>query len=179
MRSFIALELPETFRLQVAALARQLSGAVEGRFMPVENYHLTLAFLGDISEREVRLAMDALDETCETCSEVPVEYSGLGKFGKSRDATLWLGLRQNDALAQLAESVRKSLVSRGIDFDEKPFKAHITIARRANIPKGALPELPFPQHDYADTVTLFKSVLSSSGATYHPLYSVRLSRRVS
>ena len=174
MRSFIALELPESFRLQVAGLARTLSAQVKGRFMPPDNYHLTLAFLGDISERDVMLAMAVLDEAGAKSGVVPVEGSGLGKFGKARDATLWLGLRPNDELMQLAENVRESLAKRQIEFDDKPFKPHITIARRASIPKGVFPELPFPQGDHADTITLFKSELDSSGATYHPLHSVHL-----
>lgn len=177
MRTFIALELPESFRSQMAGLSRQLSAQIKGRFTPPENYHVTLAFLGDTSERDVQCAMDALDKACEQSAAVPIECNGLGKFGKARDATLWLGLRPNDSLVQLTENVRAALTKRDIAFDDKPFKAHVTLARRANIPKGALPELPFPQHDYAHTVTLFKSELDSSGARYFPLYSVRLKER--
>ena len=47
MRTFVALDLPPDFADDVAALARQMGAAVEGRFLPRSTYHLTLAFLGD------------------------------------------------------------------------------------------------------------------------------------
>lgn len=174
MRAFIALELPDSFRFQVAGLARCLEARVKGRFGTPENYHVTLAFLGDASEREVRLAMDAIDDVGVRAKAVPVECAGLGKFGKPRDATLWLGLRENDALMQLAADVREALSAREVPFDGKAFKPHVTIARRASISKGALSDLSFPAPDCALAVTLFKSQLSADGPTYTPLHSVPL-----
>lgn len=52
MRTFIALDIPEEFADDVAALARVLSASVEGRFLARDTYHLTLAFLGDIDDAE-------------------------------------------------------------------------------------------------------------------------------
>lgn len=176
MRAFIALELPDDFALDVAGLARQLKGSVEGRFMPPENHHVTLAFLGDVDERTVASAMAVLDDAARTHATILLRCSGLGTFGRKSDATLWLGLVPEGGLADLAAAVREGLAERGVDFDEKAFKPHITLARRARIPEGALDALPFPFDDAAATVTLFKSELSSSGATYKPLYSVELQK---
>ena len=50
MRTFIALDLPPGFADDAAALARRLSASMEGRFLPRDTYHLTLAFLGDVDE---------------------------------------------------------------------------------------------------------------------------------
>ena len=155
MRAFIALETPEDFRFEIAGLARQLREAVKGRFVSPELYHVTLAFLGDISEREVRLALEALEAACAHAGPLALTCDGLGKFGKARDATLWLGLRPTDELAGLAGAVRENMRERGVTFDSKPFKPHITIARRAFVPKGALPLLSFPEPCTARAVTLF------------------------
>ena len=174
MRAFIALELPEDFALDVAGLARRLKGSVEGRFMPPENHHITLAFLGDVDERAVASAMAVLDEIAQAHAAIPLACNGLGTFGRKNDATLWLGLQPEGGLADLAVAVRAGLTERGLDFEEKAFKPHITLARRARIPESALDALPFPFDDQAAAVTLFKSELSSSGATYKPLYSVEL-----
>ena len=59
-------------------------------------------------------------------------------------------------------------------FDAKPFKAHLTLARRARIPHVGLPHLAFPQDDEAYDVTLYKSTLDRAGAAYKPLHTVRL-----
>lgn len=174
MRAFIALELSGEFADEVAGMARVLSAAIEGRFLGRDTYHVTLAFLGDITEAEVGQAMDALDEACEAVSAVPLAPDGLGKFGRASDATLWLGLTKEEPLMALAENLREALRARSLPFDDKVFLPHITLARRARLPKGALPQLAFPLPANASAVTLFKSTLDREGAVYKPLYSREL-----
>ena len=174
MRTFIAIDLPPETKDAIAATARQLSAVVKGRFLKRDTYHLTVAFLGDTSEQEVRRAMDAMDAACAGTPKVPLRFTGLGTFGKPHDATLWLGLESAPALTTLVSRVRKQLTEESVAFDEKPFKPHITIARRAALPQGPLPPLLFPEPSCASSVTLFKSTLAREGATYKPLYSVNL-----
>ncbi len=176
MRTFIALELPELFEDEVTALARQLRDVVDGRFMRRETYHVTLAFLGEVDEAGVRDAMAALDEACVGRSAVELASDGLGTFGRPRDATLWLGLRPTPELLLLAGDVRLALDAYGVAYDRKTFRPHITLVRRARMPQGELPALVFPEPGQAARVTLFKSELSSEGATYKPLYTVELAR---
>ncbi len=174
MRTFIALELPDLFEDEVASLARQLSNAVAGRFMRRETYHVTLAFLGDVDEMGARAAMAALDAACAGAAPVELAPEGLGTFGRPRDATLWLGLRPTPELTGLAEAVRTQLDARGCSYDRKAFRPHITLARRARLPEGALPGLAFPLPATARRVTLFKSTLTQEGARYKPLHTVEL-----
>ena len=174
MRTFIALELPEAFEDEVADLARRLSGMVSGRFMKRETYHLTLAFLGEIGEAESRDVIAVLDEVADACNVVTLRPTGLGTFGKPRDCTLWLGLAQTDELMALAGELRTRLDGWGIAYDRKAFRPHITLVRRAVLPKAPLEGLAFPAADAAYRLTFFKSILSQEGASYKPLYSVEL-----
>ena len=174
MRAFMALELPEAFADEVAGISRALAASVEGRFVSAENHHLTLAFLGEVGEAETRSAMAALDVACADAGRVLLAATGLGTFGRARDATLWLGIEKNPQLMGLAERVREELSARGLAYDEKDFLPHVTLARRARMPRGALGELAFPLPDEAARVTLFRSILSSEGARYKPLYTVEL-----
>ncbi|MDO4533506.1 MAG: RNA 2',3'-cyclic phosphodiesterase [Coriobacteriia bacterium] len=174
MRAFIALELPDAFWRETIDLARQLSLQVEGRFTRREGYHLTLAFLGNIDDAEKGLAMDAMDAACEGLGPIALASDGLGKFGRARDATLWMGVKKNERLEELAKRIRAELDARSLSYDEKPFRAHITLARRARLPRTELPPLAFPLDDVATKVTLFKSELSHEGATYKPLYTIAL-----
>lgn len=82
MRAFIALDIPPVLREDVAALARQLKTSVRGRFVPRENYHVTLAFLGDATERELADTMGVLDEAASRFDPVDLAPDGLGKFGR-------------------------------------------------------------------------------------------------
>ena len=174
MRTFVALDLPPDFADGVAGLARQLSAAVEGHFLPRSTYHLTLAFLGEVDEAQAARAADALDAACANTAPVVLASDGLGKFGRASDATLWLGVAPDPALQALAERVREELTARDVPFDPKPFRPHITLGRRVRIPKKPLPPLAFPLPAHARTVTLFKSTLSRDGAEYKPLYTVEL-----
>lgn len=174
MRAFIALKLPPRFADEVFALSRRLALAVKGRFMPRENHHLTLAFLGDVYEAEARDAVVALDRACAGLGPVRLRADGLGRFGRPSDATLWLGVVLAPELRDLVERLRGELDACGLDYDRKPFRPHITLARRARLPKGDLPTLEFPNDDVACEVVLFKSVLDSEGATYKELYGVNL-----
>ncbi len=174
MRAFIALELPEAFAYETAALAERLSLLCEGRFIPRENHHVTLAFLGDIGESQSHDAIAALEEACEGFGPIKLASDGLGHFGRPTDATLWMGVAGGEGLGALADSVRNRLRAHGLDYDGQTFKPHVTLARRTRIPKGALPMLEFPMDDVAVRVTLFKSILSSEGASYKPLFTAEL-----
>ena len=174
MRAFIALELPEAFADEVAALSRQLAAVCDGRFVADENHHLTLAFLGEVDEAGARAAMNALEAACTGVGPVELAAEGLGTFGRGRATTLWLGIRRSEELDLLARRVREELAARGLAYDEKDFLPHVTLARRARVPRGELEDLAFPLPDEARDVTLFRSILESDGARYKPLCSVEL-----
>lgn len=174
MRTFVALELPEQFKDETAGVARQLSAVIDARYTPRKNYHITLAFLGETSEAQIRDAINALEEAASAVSPIPLLPDGIGKFGKSHNATLWLGIAKALELMELAERLRGALNERGIDFDGKAFLPHITLARHADIPKTQLPQLLFPQEATGIKVTLFKSTLAKEGAIYKPLHTVEL-----
>lgn len=174
MRAFVAVELPEAFADEVDGLARQLEAVCEGRFVPRQNRHLTLAFLGEVDEAGVRLAMAALDEACASADAAELDPTGLGTFGRGRATTLWLGVRRTEGLDSLACGLRDGLAARGLPYDEKDFLPHVTLARRARLPRGKLGDLAFPRADEATRVTLFRSILGPDGARYKPLYSVEL-----
>ena len=174
MRVFVALELPEAFADEVAALSRRLSAVCEGRFVAGEAHHLTLAFLGEVDEAGACAAISALDAACAGAGPIELAAEGLGTFGRGRATTLWLGIRRTEGLALLAQRVREELAARGLAYDEKDFLPHVTLARHARIPRGELGDLLFPLPDEARRVTLFRSILEPDGARYKPLYTAEL-----
>lgn len=174
MRLFIALEIPPMMQDEISNLARPLRAAIAGRFTPRENRHITLAFLGDAPASSLPDIEAALESTAANAGKITLRPDRLGKFGRSGDATLWLGLAEDPGLMGLASDLHEELRARGIPFDDKPFLPHVTIARRARIPKGNLPQLLFPGPAYATRIALFKSTLSSSGASYEEIRGISL-----
>lgn len=174
MRTFVALELPERFADDVAALAHRLEMQVDGRFPPRETHHLTLAFTGNVDERTLASLVDAVERACKGRAGVALRAEGLGTFGRRSDATLWLGIAPDQSLMELAAAIRDELSAHGVSFDGKAFKPHVTLARRTRISTGTLADLAFPLPDTARRVTVFKSTLTSDGAKYKPLHTVLL-----
>lgn len=176
MRTFIALEMPGEFVDAATAMTRSLERAVDGRFVPAQNYHLTLAFLDEVDEAEARAAIAAMDDACRAFGPVPIDVDGLGSFGKrAGGAGLWLGVAKDPELMGLAERLREELRAHGVDYDKSnAFLPHVTLARRVRLPKGDLPRLAFPLPCEARRVTLFRSYLDKEGARYKPLYSIEL-----
>nr|WP_269456668.1 2'-5' RNA ligase family protein [Olsenella timonensis] len=75
----------------------------------------------------------------------------------------------------LAGRLRGELAARGLCLDERPFLPHVTLARRARLPRAELEGLVFPQPGEASRVTLFRSILGPEGARHKPLYTAELS----
>ena len=169
------MDLPEAFANESAELARALKAHAGGRATKRGNYHLTLAFLGEIDEADCERAIGAAECACREASPLLLESGELGSFGRRSLATLWLGIRLTPQLEELVARLRAELSARGVPFDNKQFKAHITLVRKARAPKGSLPNLPFPRDAIATHITLFNSVLTQDGPIYKPLYSIDLS----
>lgn len=171
MRLFIALELTPVLRDEVAAMARQLHACVRGRFVPPQNYHITLAFIGEAHNGFIDMAKHAIDQGVANLDGIPLCPTQLGKFGRRDNATLWLGFTESPEIMQLANHIREILYDHGIYYESKPFLPHATLARHAKLPKDEMPSLSFPNPARVYRVTLYNSKLSPEGATYEPLYS--------
>ena len=173
MRLFVALELADEVLEALAETSASLRGSVRGRFVAPDSLHVTLAFLGEVEPYRVDDAIDALEQGCAGFGAIEAALGELGSFGRRSSATLWQGFRDAEPLGELAASVRGALRDRGFSFDDKPFRAHVTLMRAAGLRSGELP-MPALASGLLDTVTLFKSDLSGPRPVYEPLHSVEL-----
>lgn len=125
MRLFIAIRLNEEIKKALANVidSVQLQG-VQANFTQIAGLHLTLAFLGEIPSGRIRQVEEAIASVHFEPFELALE--GTGNFG----SLLWVGLKASKELSAYVKALRFSLKERRIAFDEKPFKPHITIARR-------------------------------------------------
>lgn len=121
MRLFVALHFSPEIKTVLLSAIDDLCRQSAGSFTRPENLHLTLAFIGENDRvSEVKAALSAI-----TAAPFGLTVGGAGKFGD----LWWAGVDKNPALSALADSVRSELQKRSINFDPKPFKAHITLAR--------------------------------------------------
>lgn len=184
MRCFVAVELNSDFRAAlVAACCSHINTSSDVRWSSPAHLHVTLKFLGDLGAEELVPIFQVIRDAAERIE--PFELT-LGEFGgfpsARRPRVLWCGV--NDELAGCARWVAYAeprFEELGFEFEERPFHAHITLAR-ARTDEGArslgrcLPGLhlrPTPKLR-VERIVLFESRLLPAGPEYKPLFTVAL-----
>lgn len=176
MRLFIAIELPDDIKTALGRLRVDVPGA---RWVPPEQLHLTLAFLGEVEEKTA----GELSERLALIQTPPFQlrFSEPGCFpNRHRPRVLWAGLEPHPSLIYLAAVVHEAVLACGIPQEERPFSPHITMARLkfpAVREVGAFLTMsqklklpPFPVRE----ITLFQSLLTPHGAVHIPLRTIPL-----
>lgn len=138
MRLFFGLSLPGDIRQACAALAERCEAAIPGRYAIAENYHITLAFIGNVDESRMGDAADVLQETIRDVPAPRVTLANLSYFNRAQNAILVLRADAQPDLAAVHDALVRGLLSRGLPADAGPFAPHITLARHASIAPGAL-----------------------------------------
>ena len=137
MRLFVAVELPAPVRTAVAeAVADLRSRAGRLRWVDPQRYHLTLVFLGTVDPVVVDAVAAAAAAACAPLSAFELRLDGsVGTFGRR---VLWAGLAPSDDLAALAAAVTDALRPVvALPDGERPFSAHLTLARAGRDPVRA------------------------------------------
>lgn len=174
MRAFIAIDLPDAIRQALGReQARFRSVCPDARWTRPEGVHLTLKFLGEISEAQVRNVTEAL-ERLAPFEPFSLEVKGFGFFPDARrPQVFWAGLDAPPALAQLADPIEDAMEKLGLAREQRSFRPHLTLARfRYPRPQSALEALLGGQGERslgrfeASEFFLFESKLSPQGAEY-------------
>src|SRR5271168_1477599 len=161
MRLFVALDLPWEVKEQLSELSCDIPGA---RWVPTENFHLTLRFIGEAS----RLQAEEIDLALATLRGRSFSFSlsGVGWFEKAgRVSTLWAGVERNDDLARLQAKVETALHRIGLPTERRRFTPHVALARMDVPVSQTLANFVQAHNLYrsapirADNVTLFSSFL--------------------
>ena len=173
MRLFIAAELPDCLVEALAETQAELRAHVSGRYVGSDQFHVTLAFFGQVEQWRIPDIQDVLEQACTHHSPIQVQLGELGSFGRISKATLWQGFAKNNTIEALARDVRNALAREGIAFDEKKFLPHITLMRNADLRAGELP-MPIIAQGTLSAITLFSSDLSGAHPVYRPVFRVRL-----
>ncbi len=175
-RVFLALDLPaeikEEISKTVAKIKRILPQGV--RFIPPENWHITLIFIGDQKESEIEKIAQAIQNIAPTFSIPEISLNSIS-YGpnESRPRMVWgtLNLETSEKIGKLCDKLGLALEGKGIAIknEGRNFNGHITLARIADyIQKSKLPSLIFPisLKFKVESVTFFESKLNPSGANY-------------
>ncbi len=127
-RLFTGIELPEDVIGRLSILRAGLSGA---HWIDPDNYHITMRFVGDISDDEANQFADAL--ACVSFDSFDIELSGLGSFGGNKPRAIWAGVKPSPALELLQKAHERAARLAGLPPETRNFVPHITLARLRNV----------------------------------------------
>ena len=176
MRVFVALELPQKTKDNLERSSNQFSEfASGGNFVPKDNFHITLHFLGNVAETELIYIQSAMDQI----ADLPAPELAVTQFVMLRAGDIVCAkLRQNTDLLTLHDTLGEKLEKSGFEVEHRAYRPHVTLIRKKSF---TLPweevtknvkvyNMPF----YATNVVLYESVFGENGVSYRELYKVTL-----
>ena len=187
LRAFLAVEIPHELRQAVCLATSDLRKETESliRWVAVENMHLTLKFLGDVSPTNVDFLTQMLSAQTEHFDCFDIHISGLGSFpNMKRPRVIYVGIQAPAVLEALQHGLESASRRLGYESEERAFAPHLTIGRvKQNITateqqkiRRALEATTIDSLGTArvDSVHLYKSDLKPSGSVYTRLFSAPL-----
>jgi RNA 2',3'-cyclic 3'-phosphodiesterase len=126
-RLFTALEIPRDAALSLSLLRGGLPGA---RWVDVENYHITLRFIGDIEGHVADEIANALDRVRRPSFSLAL--SGVGAFGSKKPHAIWAGVTASPDVNALQAEIERICQRVGVAADPRKFMPHVTLARLRN-----------------------------------------------
>ncbi|MBJ6132497.1 RNA 2',3'-cyclic phosphodiesterase [Ochrobactrum sp. Q0168] len=126
-RLFTALEIPRDAALSLSLLRGGLPGA---RWIDVENYHITLRFIGDVEGHVADEIANALDRVRRP--EFMLNLSGVHAFGSKKPHSIYAGVSPSPELNALQAEIERICQRLHIPADPRKFTPHVTLARLRN-----------------------------------------------
>ena len=199
IRAFLAVELSQKLRAELAALQQELMQSIEPEmqrdmrisWVPPAKMHLTIKFLGDMDEQLLDPLLGVVERAIGSQPFVNVPLERLGAFPSPQSPrVLWVGPSEHwerGTEAKRMVEVRGAIEEAGgsLDFlrEAKPFSPHLTLARikmgerriGAALAKSGVLDRPLSLGSLAvESVVLMKSELKPAGSVYTRLWEARL-----
>ena len=177
LRLFFALQPSLAQNTALTAYVAPLVAQLEGRAVPAENLHATLCFIGAVEEAR----LDALRAAAASIRGRPIRlrFDAL-EYWETPKVLCATSSRDSSEASELAIALGEAAVAAGFSPDIKPFRAHLTLARKVDHVRAASCEWPRPLTPPfvidCDRFVLMESRRSESGSIYSavdtwPLYA--------
>jgi len=188
LRAFIAVEIPleihQAIEKQTAPIRAALNKSLV-RWVPTDNIHLTLKFLGDVSPANIEMLAQLLNVEVGQHQPFEMEFGRLGAFpNPKRPRVIWIGIQAPAGLEALQHGIEAATATLGYPPEKRPFSPHLTIGRvKQKVGSTGMQKIRSALEDTrvgslgtarVTSVHLFKSDLKATGAVYTRLFSVPL-----
>ena len=190
MRCFIAIDIPEDVRDELAGLQKELAGKVDVRkgdvkWVEPESMHLTLKFLGEVPDQQIVEVCNITKEVASRYPQFDFAVREAGSFGGHSARVLWVGAGLDcPELLELQQDLEDELADAGWPKEGRQFSGHLTLCRIRNSHAGEkLGKLIEGYQDYdlgvvhAESIIVFESQLTPQGPLYTPMGTYKLQER--
>lgn len=185
IRAFIAIEISSEIKEKLKQLTFQLKQRLEAvpvKWVPVENIHLTLKFLGNVSVNNVEVLEKILDSEASNHHSFEASVGELGAFPTTRrPRVVWVKMQAPTELYEIQRCIEEETARLGYAHDKRSFKPHLTmgrVSRHANLEQvhkiGQVLEstnVGFLGAMRVKYVHLFRSDLKPTGAVYTRIHT--------
>lgn len=168
--------LPIYKKLRINADKKEISV----KWVPPENFHITLTFLGDMNVDYIPQIQEVLKKVCTEFSTFDLKIEDVGAFSNEHDArVLWLGVQNKRALNEFKNLLDQELQAQGLFAGEmRDYKPHLTFGRLRN-PRSVKDMIsPFKRKSFGklqvNEIVLYESQLEGNFPVYTPILRVPL-----
>ena len=171
MRLFIAVNFDEKVKDRISSIQNELRQVAEGNFSRRDNFHLTLAFLGEQDEERAEMVKRIMRTL--TVKPMTLVFTKTGCFNRPQGDVWWLGPEKNEQLFSLQQELADKLRRFGFDLEDRPYSPHITLARKVRLrPQSKPPLLKEKFSATAEHVSLMLSHRVDGKLTYTEIFRV-------
>ncbi|MDE0862548.1 MAG: RNA 2',3'-cyclic phosphodiesterase [Rubripirellula sp.] len=186
IRSFIAIPLAADVNRNATRMLQRLSQSGDGiKWVPTDNLHLTLKFLGDVNNTEVPGVCSVIHQICQNYPPFQLHFRGTGGFPSiDRPRILYAGVDDaSGALTEIVTQLETSLAELGFKQEPRDYTPHLTLGRTRSGSQRANSDVmdQLAREDKTElgsmlvqSVQLFASFLDKSGPTYQVMDTIQL-----
>ena len=188
IRAFIAIEMPSEIQASLDKVSANLAAELASipiRWIPAENIHLTLKFLGDVSISNIELLKEILSAEAVLQTAFEISVGELGAFpSQSRPRVLWVAVQAPPSLQSIRSGLENETARIGYAREKRSFSPHLTLGR---VSRNASPRevrkvcevlnnhtVGFLGAARVHDLHLFRSDLKPGGAVYTKLFTAHL-----
>ena len=180
MRLFIAVQIEDEKKKSIFEIQKQYKAqSIKGTFTRIENYHITLKFLGETEKELISKIIFVMERAAEESSAFVFTSGNTGRFNRTEGSTLFLGIDSGaENMWKLSALLEEELFKSGFKKEEKAFTPHITFGRKIKFKNDfniIAKEINFPKISFnCSSIVLMESFMEKGVLCYNPLYSARL-----
>lgn len=135
MRLFIGIKPDDSVLEQIDRFLKPFKKiASPVNWTELKNIHITLKFIGEVSDAQYALISKKIRETDFHVGAVKLVFTGCGKFGRDSGMDIfWVGLAPDKNLEEIYQRLENSLARIGFPREKRPFSPHVTVARNKKV----------------------------------------------